>query len=109
MSAPDARAVHLSYGQQLAQGVQWLRSGEVFTRCEAERLLIRLIAVLMQLHQAHQVDQFGRCPICCSHRSRWRPWHRRAPCTVHAAFAHHLPDPEHQPNPAMPTRQDVEP
>lgn len=36
----------------------------------------------------HEVDDHSRCVIC--REDRW-PWRRRRACTVHAAFAFHMP------------------
>jgi hypothetical protein len=84
-------ALHDSFGQQLAAMFELVRSGEAFSEpTRAERLLLPLIGVLTQVHEEHQVDDHGRCSPC--RPRRWWPfWHRRAICTVHAAFAFHMP------------------
>lgn len=86
-------ALHDSFGQQLAAMFELVRSGEAFAEpTTAERLLLPLVGVLTRLHEGHQVDDHGRCAICCgAPRAWWRPWPRRAVCTVHAAFAFHMP------------------
>lgn len=86
-------ALHDTYGQQLAAMLELVRSGEAFTDpATAERLSVQLVGVLTRLHEGHPVDDHGRCSICCPRPRRWwRPWPRRAACTVHAAFAFHLP------------------
>lgn len=86
-------ALHDSYGQQLAAMLELVRSGDAFSKpTTAQRLSVRLVGVLMRLHEAHQVDDHGRCSICWPRPGRWwRPWPCRATCTVHAAFAFHMP------------------
>lgn len=93
--------LHDSYGQQLAAILELLRSGEPFSDpITAERLFMCLVAVLTRLHEEHQVDDHGRCSPCQPRPRRWwrlwpRRWWwpcpRRAACTVHAAFASHMP------------------
>lgn len=89
-------ALHETYRQQLADMLELVRSGEAFSEpATAERLSIRLVGVLTRLHDGHQVDDHGRCSICWPRPRRWwRPWPQRAACTVHAAFAFHLPQPD---------------
>lgn len=85
--------LHDSFGQQLAATLELLRSGEAFSDpITVERLFMCLVGVLTRLHEEHQVDDRGRCPGICRPRPRkWWPWPRRAVCTVHAAFASHMP------------------
>jgi len=76
------------------RGTGWSRlAGEAFSEpTTAERLSVPLVGVLTRLHQGHQVDERGRCSICWPRPHRWwRPCPRRALCTVHTAFAFHLP------------------
>jgi hypothetical protein len=83
--------LHNTYGQQLAALVELIRSGQAFTEpTTAERLLLPLVGVLTQVHQEHQVDNYGRCSICRATPRAWRPWPRRTACTVHAALAYHM-------------------
>lgn len=86
-------SLHDTYGQQLADMLELVRSGKAFTEPPtAQRLSIRLLGVLTRLHEGHQVDEHGRCAICWPRsRTWWRPWPRRAACTVHAAFGAYLP------------------
>lgn len=86
-------ALHETYGRELAGLLELVCSGEAFSEpATAERLSVRLVGVLTRLHDGHQVDEHGRCSICWSCSRRWwRPWPRRAACTVHAAFAFDLP------------------
>lgn len=90
LTLPAAR--HETYGRELAHMLELICSGEAFDEpITAERLLVRLVSVLTQLHEGHQVDDHGRCSICRPRSHRWwRPWPRRAACTVHAAFASYL-------------------
>lgn len=85
-------ALHDAYGRQLAAMLELVRSGEAFTEpITAERLSLRLVGVLTRLHEAHQVDNQGRCSICLPRPRRWwRLWPRRAACTVHDAFTFHM-------------------
>jgi hypothetical protein len=84
--------LHDSFGQQLAAMLELLRSGEAFSDpITAERLFMCLVAVLTRLHEEHQVDNHGRCSPCRPRPRRWWPWPRRTVCTVHAAFASHMP------------------
>lgn len=93
VSAPDALTLHESYGRQLADMLELVRTAEAFSQpVTAQRLSIRLIGVLTRLHEAHQVDKRGRCSICWPHPRRWwRPWPRHALCTVHTTFGDYLP------------------
>ncbi len=80
---------HDSYGRELADMVDLIRSGRAFTEpATAERLSFRLVAVLDQVYGQHAPDEHGQCLICRPSPRWWRPWSRRAACTVHAAFAH---------------------
>ena len=83
-------ALYDAYGRELARMIELVRSGEAFTEpVMAERLLVRLVGVLMRLHEGHQVDDHGRCSSCRPSPGRWWFWPRRTFCTVHAAFASH--------------------
>jgi hypothetical protein len=82
-TAPDV------YGRELADMVDLIRSGRAFAEpATAERLSFRLDAVLDQVYEQHAPDEYGQCLICRPSVRWWRPWSRRAACTVHAAFAH---------------------
>jgi hypothetical protein len=77
------------YGRELADMVDLIRSGRAFAEpATAERLSFRLVAVLDQVYGQHAPDEHGQCLICRPSPRWWRPWQRRATCTVHAAFAH---------------------
>lgn len=93
VSAPDALTLHEAYGRELADMLELVRTGEAFSQpATAQRLSIRLVSVLTRLHEGHQVDERGRCSICWPRPRRWwRPWPRRALCTVHTAFGVYLP------------------
>ncbi|MGQ0715734.1 MAG: hypothetical protein ACT4NP_00230 [Pseudonocardiales bacterium] len=81
-TTPDA------YGRELADMVDLIRSGRAFAEPTlAERLSFRLVAVLDQVYEQHAPDEHGQCLICRPSVRWWRPWSRRAACTVHAAFA----------------------
>lgn len=92
-AGPTPTARHDMYGRELATMLELVRSGQAFTeQATAERLSVRLIGVLTRLHDEHDVDEHGRCLICRPHPRRWwHLWPRRVTCTVHAAFAYHLP------------------
>lgn len=93
VNAPDALALHEAYGRELANMLELIRTGEALSQpATAQRLSIRLVGVLIRLHEGHQVDQRGQCSICWPPPRRcWRPWPRRTSCTVHAALGAYLP------------------
>lgn len=71
--------------------LELISSGRAFTeRTTTERLSFRLVGVLTQVYEKHDPGEHGRCLICRPRRW-WQPWPRRATCTVHAAFAYHVP------------------
>lgn len=83
------------YGRELASMVDLIRSGRAFAEpATAERLSFRLVAVLDQVYEKHNPDEHGQCLICRPSPRWWRLWPRRAACTVHGAFAHHIPAPD---------------
>lgn len=67
----------------------------VVDQATAERWLFRLAGALMRLQERHRVDEHGQCSICWPvPRTWWRPWLRRATCTVHTALGFYLGQPE---------------
>ncbi len=81
--------LHDTYGRVLAGLLDAVLAGDLATDwVSVERQVVSALAASVQLYGQHQVDEQGRCLIC--REARW-PWPRRAACTVHAAFASHMP------------------
>jgi hypothetical protein len=81
--------LHDTYGRELAGLLERVLTGDLATDwVSVERQVVSALEASVQLYEEHQVDEQGRCLIC--REARW-PWPRRAACTVHAAFASHMP------------------
>ncbi|MGH3776481.1 MAG: hypothetical protein ACRDRR_12255 [Pseudonocardiaceae bacterium] len=93
---PEPTAAHDMYGKEIARLLdQVLASDLVSDRAAVERQVVRVVGVLVRLHQSHQVDEQGRCSICWPvPRTWWRPWPRRSACTVHTALSFYLRQPD---------------
>lgn len=99
LPSPSPVALQKMYGRELAELLDKILAGEVpavvVDQATAERWLLRLAGALMRLQQRHRVDHRGRCSICWPvPRAWWRPWLRRATCTVHTALGFYLGQPE---------------
>lgn len=56
----------------------------------AERCLL-LAGAFDALHEAHQVDELGRCSVCWSASARWWwPWPSRSECSIDATLSLYL-------------------
>ncbi len=81
--------VRIASGTRTGYGIRTSRAAAV------ERQVVRVVGVLVRLHQSHQVDEQGRCSICWPvPRTWWRPWPRRSACTVHTALSFYLRQPD---------------
>lgn len=86
---PLPTVVHDTQGRVLAGLLERVLAGDLATDwVSVERQVVSALEASVQLHGQHQVDDHGRCVIC--REVRWL-WPRRAACTVHAAFASHMP------------------
>jgi hypothetical protein len=87
-----AHNLYKAHERVLSQLQDELLTGEVVSdRATIERL-VRVVGVLLRLHDRHRLDQHGQCAICWPiPRTWWRPWPKRSICTIHAALAFFLP------------------
>lgn len=84
MSLSVHATLHEVYGQELAQLLDVVLTGEVVDDRAIAECLVRSMGALMRLHQRHRLDQRGRCAHCWPVLRHW--WHPRpgnppAPCT----------------------------
>jgi len=88
--------LYQAYGRELAELLDLLLAGEVVSDRATAEQLVRVVSVLLRLHDRHRIDPRGQCAICWPiPRTWWRPWPKRSICTVHAALSFFL---HHQPN-----------
>jgi hypothetical protein len=90
--------LYQAYRRELSELLDLLLAGEVVSdRATAERL-VRVVGVLLRVHERHRINARGRCAVCWPiPRTWWRPWPKRSLCTVHAALSFFL---RHQPTQA---------
>jgi hypothetical protein len=91
-AGPTRPTVHEAYGRELSRLLERVLTGDLATDwADVERAVVSALTALEQLYAEHRVDERGCCLICWETTRWWRPWPRRAACTVHAAFAYHMP------------------
>lgn len=71
------------FREELEKLADRLSGKKAVSSAVTEDHIVRLLAVVAILLRQHQVNKRGHCQSCGWMRWKWRPWHRRPPCTVY--------------------------